>query len=95
MKNVKENLSGRFVVRLPPRLHAILKRRAQSNGVSLNGLCLEALQAFAGVGMQDGLTDKSVDLEAVRGVLGAALTGVILFGSTARGRAARARTSTC
>jgi predicted nucleotidyltransferase len=82
---VKENLSGRFVIRLPPRLHAILKRRARNDGVSLNGLCLEALQTFTGAGVHGGQEDKSVDLEAVRGMFGPALTGVILFGSTARG----------
>jgi predicted nucleotidyltransferase len=72
------------VVRLPPKLHASLKRRAGEQGVSLNAYCLAALQNNEGSGSEwnahrGGLVDQ------VRRLLGESLSGVLLFGSEARG----------
>ena len=78
-------LSGKFVVRLPPRLHASLKRRARERGVSLNGLCLDALKSFLGTGIQESREGASIPLQQVRNLLGESLSGILLFGSTARG----------
>ena len=78
-------MSGKFVVRVPPRLHASLKRRAREEGVSLNGLCLDALKSFLGTGEQEAREGMSIPLQQVRNLLGESLSGVILFGSTARG----------
>jgi predicted nucleotidyltransferase len=82
---VPTELSGKFVIRVPPRLHASLKRRAREEGVSLNGLCLDALKSFLGTGEQGAREGVSIPLQQVRNLLGESLSGVILFGSTARG----------
>lgn len=78
-------LSGKFVVRVPPKLHASLKRRAREGGVSLNGLCLDALNSYLGAGEQAAREGVPIPLQQVQGLLGQSLSGVILFGSTARG----------
>jgi predicted nucleotidyltransferase len=84
---VPAEASGKFVLRLPPRLHAALKRRAKESGMSLNGLCLAALQGLVGTGERGGHPGTQVPLEQVRGLLGDSLSGVLLFGSAARGEA--------
>ena len=73
------------MVRLPPRLHASLKRRAREEGVSLNGLCLDALKSFLGTGEQETREGASIPLQQFRDLLGESLSGILLFGSTARG----------
>lgn len=75
--------SGRFVLRLPPSLHARLRTEASDACVSLNELCVRKLGAV------------SSDLpEAIDGVIARAteefgkdLHGVVLYGSWARGEA--------
>ena len=67
--------SGRFLLRMPPPLHAAL---------SLNEYCVRRLAAF-GVGMDDS---DAVALVARAGaVAGGALMGVLLHGSWVRGDA--------
>ncbi len=78
-------LSGKFVVRLPPKLHASLKRLAVEKGVSLNGLCLSALESCVGSSNQATRVEGPVPIEQVRSLLGELLLGVLLFGSAARG----------
>jgi hypothetical protein len=73
------------VVRLPPKLHASLKRRASETGVSLNGLCLAALKSFLGTGEQAVREGAPIPLQQVRSLLGESLSAVLLFGSAARG----------
>jgi predicted nucleotidyltransferase len=73
------------VVRVPPSLHASLKRRARAQGVSLNGLCLDALKSFLGTGEQETREGASIPLQQCRDLLGESLSGILLFGSTARG----------
>jgi hypothetical protein len=78
-----EQPSGRFVLRLDPGLHAALRAAAQDAGVSLNEYCVRRL-AVRG---REGL-DAGSELVARAGqVVGAALVGVVLFGSWARGEA--------
>jgi hypothetical protein len=77
-------LSGKFVVRLPPKLHASLKLRARETGVSLNGLCLAALKSFLGIGEQEARDGVPIPFEQVRSLLGESLAGILLFGSVAR-----------
>lgn len=79
--------SGNFVVRLPPQLHAALKRRAHEEGLSLNGLCLAALKGYVGMGTKEPQIRTSVPLDGIKSLLGSSLSGVLLFGSTARGEA--------
>jgi HicB family/Polymerase beta, Nucleotidyltransferase len=73
--------SGRFVLRLPPTLHAALREAARNQGLSLNEYCLQSLRA-AGAGRQPGLFSPAVELAA--DIAGPDLVGVAVFGSWAR-----------
>lgn len=76
--------SGRFLLRMPPPLHAALDGAARAAGLSLNEYCVRRLAAF-GVGMDDS---DAVALVARAGaVAGGALIGVLLHGSWVRGEA--------
>ena len=75
--------SGRFLLRLPPALHARLRTSAAAAGVSLNEYCVRRLAAEPG--WAD--TDASALVRHATDVVGDALVGVILYGSWARGRA--------
>lgn len=77
-------LSGRFVLRIDPRLHAALRAAARQAGLSLNEYCARRLALPAG-----SLTGPGA--EAVRraaSLAGDALVGVVAFGSWARGQQA-------
>lgn len=80
------DLSSRFVLRMPPEMHAGLKKLARLQGISLNALLLQKLSLTHAPGQSDGLT-SSIDilLEALRKKFGERLVGVVLFGSAARG----------
>ncbi len=84
---MKGSASGKFVLRLPARLHEGLKRRARDKGVSLNTLCVRALEpiGYGNPRGAEGQSHASSLLAAIRGMLGDALMGVLLFGSVARG----------
>ena len=76
--------SGRFLVRIDPGLHAALRERAQSEGISLNRYCARELGA-----PRDELPRPAT--EAVRrafAILGESLLGAVVFGSWARGEPA-------
>ena len=78
--------SGRFILRLPPLLHAALRAAAAAAGLSLNEYCVRRL----------AITGPAVSLDPGAAALvhrastltGPALIGVILYGSWARGEAA-------
>ena len=72
-------------MRLPPQLHAALKRRAREEGVSLNALCVAALKAYVGTSAPGSKDTAPVPLDRIKSVLGPSLSGVLLFGSAARG----------
>lgn len=83
-------LSGRFVLRLPVKLHAALRRRAEAEGLSLNRLCVLALSAY----VQPAAPAAGAPLEPpwlawLRQELHEDLLGAVLFGSEARGEARR------
>jgi hypothetical protein len=79
-------LSGRFLLRLDPALHAALKAAARGVGLSLNDYCARKLAlpldaaALAGGGHE--VVRRAVAL------YGSSLAGVVVFGSWARGEAA-------
>lgn len=75
--------SGRFVLRVPPPLHARLTESARTMGVSLNEHCVRSL-AGTEADSRGALAD--VVAEALR-QLGADLVAVAVFGSWARGEA--------
>jgi predicted nucleotidyltransferase len=83
--------SGRFVLRLPVKLHDALRRRASALGLSLNRLCLRALSEYISTGhlaIASSAPGQEVPwLQAARRVLGEELLGAVLFGSEARGEA--------
>jgi hypothetical protein len=72
--------SGRFVLRMPPGLHAALREAARAAGTSLNEYCVGKL-AQPGSG---GEASARVIVRAAE-IAGAALVGVAVFGSWARG----------
>jgi len=84
--------SGRFVVRIPPDLHERTRLHAYEHGISLNECCRHAIEEY--------LAEKAPVRPAVTGpeerwvrvaaeVIGEDLAGVALFGSFARGEAAK------
>jgi uncharacterized protein len=75
--------SGRFVLRLPPALHAELRDAARRSGLSLNEYCVRALSA---PGTDPAGPGGAIAARAVAH-FGPDLVGVLLFGSWARGEA--------
>jgi hypothetical protein len=71
-------------MRLPPKLHASLRKRARDTGVSLNSLCLAALSQQLGDGAQREEAGE-IPVRQIRDMVGGSLVGVLLFGSAARG----------
>jgi predicted nucleotidyltransferase len=72
--------SGRFVLRIDPELHALLRGAAHAAGLSLNEYCTRKLALPAGDLSGPGV---GVVLRAA-GLFGDRLLGVIAFGSWAR-----------
>lgn len=79
--------SGRFVLRLPPPLHAALREAAREAGVSLNDYCMRRLSA-PGIRLEHpGLAEVAARAASLAGP---DLIGVAVFGSWARGTATAA-----
>ena len=74
--------SGRFVVRIDPSLHASLRARARSEGISLNRYCAREL----GSPGSELLPPAAEAVGRAHSILGEALLGVLVFGSWARGK---------
>lgn len=72
--------SGRFVLRLPPGLHALERAEAAAAGISLNDRCARTLAAPGAAGV-DGLPEVVL---AIRTRFGGNLVGVVAYGSFAR-----------
>ena len=73
--------SGRFIVRVDPELHALLRDAARTAGTSLNRYCARKLAAPAST--LDG--DAVAIVQRGRTILGDSLLGVVAFGSWTRG----------
>ena len=84
-------LSGRFVVRVSPRLHGALREQAGRLGVSLNELCRGALAAAVDVEPVGTMTEPALPdhgmLARITESYRPDIVGVILFGSRAQGTA--------
>ncbi len=77
-----DTASGRFVVRIDPRLHAALRGAAERAGLSLNEYCARKLASGADVSSPGvDVVSRAVSL------LGERVRGVLVFGSWARGEA--------
>ncbi len=72
--------SGRFVLRLDPRLHAALRAAAREAGISLNEYCTRKLAA-PGLHV---VGPEAVIVARAAAVVGDALVGIVAFGSWAR-----------
>ncbi len=72
--------SGRFVLRIDPKLHASLRRAAKKAGTSLNELCSRRL-ALPSSPLPDGVLDA---IRRADDLLGNDALGVVAFGSWAR-----------
>ena len=80
--------SGRFLLRLPPSLHATLEGAAREAGLSLNEYCVRRLAA-GGPGVL--AADPGAEIVArAAAVAGDSLIAVVLHGSLARREAAAA-----
>ena len=86
--------SGRFLLRVSPDLHRRLRERAASEGISLNSLCVKALEAAASPPAEGSAgvpCDLPLPAELARGVFETwrdSLIGIVAFGSVVRGEAA-------
>ena len=76
--------SGKFVLRLDPQLHGLLREDARAAGVSLNDWCSRTLAA-PGAAALDAAYGV---VQALRSGLRGDLVGVIVYGSFARGELA-------
>jgi len=81
-----DTASGRFVLRLPPTLHAELRDAARRAGLSLNEYCVRALSA---PGTEPAGPGATIAARAIA-LYGPDLVGVMLYGSWARGEATAA-----
>lgn len=81
----KPTASGRFVIRMPPDLHAALRDAAQSSRLSLNAYCVRKL-AIANVGIAVD-EDATALVSHADSVVGKDLLAVALYGSWVRGEA--------
>lgn len=79
--------SGRFVLRISPRIHERIRTEARRRGLSLNEYCARLLErSVQGPhGEHWGVWDAVVD--TIRQAFGDAIRGIVLFGSTARNEA--------
>ncbi|MCY4598455.1 MAG: toxin-antitoxin system HicB family antitoxin [Acidobacteria bacterium] len=76
--------SGRFLLRMPPPLHAALDGAARAAGLSLNEYCVRRL---ATAGLSTGDADAVALVSRASDVAGGSLAGVLLHGSRVRGDA--------
>jgi predicted nucleotidyltransferase len=81
-------LSGRFLLRIGAHLHERLQGAARSFGVSLNELCTRQLSVPGPAVLVEQGAAASVERSLTQ--FGAALAGVLVYGSYARGDAAAA-----
>lgn len=80
----RQPVSGRFVLRIQPELHEILRAAAAAEAVSLNEYCARKL-----AGPSASLASPAAEaVRQARRVAGGALIGVVAFGSWARGEMA-------
>ena len=84
----RQALSGRFVLRLDPDLHAELRREAAFRGISLNAHCVQRLAAPGGV--SPGFEGAAETVRRAGELMGESLVGIAVFGSWARGEPADA-----
>lgn len=72
-----QRASGKFVLRLDPALHHILRQSAHQRGISLNQMCVELLEK--------GLNVATPLVEEILRAFSPKIAAIVLFGSAARG----------
>jgi predicted nucleotidyltransferase len=78
----RRQASGKFVLRLDPRLHGLLREDARAATVSLNDWCGRTLAAPGANGLLDAAPEVVL---SIRSRLAGDLAGIIVYGSFARG----------
>jgi predicted nucleotidyltransferase len=78
--------SGKFLMRIPPGLHATLRRAAAESGLSLNDYCARKLAAP--IGDLSSLEGGIHTVNRASNLFGEHLVGIAAFGSWARQQAA-------
>ncbi len=78
-----KQLSGKFVLRLDPKLHSSLQEFAKRRKLSLNQFCIERLLGNVGQGTEFGLALLEAISHALK-IYGDELIGIVFFGSWAR-----------
>lgn len=73
--------SGRFVLRIDPGLHGLLREAARAAGLSLNEYCARKL-ASPGAWLDEAASEI---VERAASILGQSLVGIVAFGSWMRG----------
>jgi predicted nucleotidyltransferase len=86
--SVASRLSGRFLLRIGPQLHARLQSIARTLGVSLNEYCSRRLRVPGPAILVECGAAASVERPLAQ--FGSALAGVLVYGSYARGDATSA-----
>lgn len=83
----RREATGKFVIRMPPSLHATLRRESARRGMSLNKLCVDSIRSSIERrgGVPASPTGSDAWLAKARRLWGEDLRGVVLFGSVARG----------
>jgi len=85
MTDTKRQASGRFLLRIDPGLHDVLRRAAAAAGTSLNEYCARKLAAP--VGDLSSYAGAAEVVARAAHLFADALIGVVVFGSWVRGEA--------
>ena len=75
--------SGKFVIRVGTELHEKLRKLSQAQGLSLNALCKDILEKHLAIGTDDLCSPEWIEL--IKKTWKTELSGLVLFGSYARG----------
>lgn len=86
ISGAKARATGRFILRINPRLHGALREAARAEEVSLNEYCARKLAAP--MGALASHRDAAAAVSRAGALFGAGLIAVVAFGSWARGQMA-------
>lgn len=86
ISGAKARATGRFILRINPRLHGALREAARAEEVSLNEYCARKLAAP--MGALASHRDAAAAVSQAGALFGAGLIAVVAFGSWARGQMA-------
>lgn len=85
-----QNYSGKFVIRMPPKLHQTLSQKAVKENKSLNKICTDLLKSALDTSSSQLVDWKNKFEPTIKGLqkkFGDDLLGILLFGSQVSGQA--------